>query len=99
MFLDPINDYITVRQLEEEMKTPGGLHLPGDSSANQYLQGEVVRVGRGTITQSGTVVEPQVKIGDRILFRKGRGTQIKFNGEDVLFLTERDLMATIQSGE
>ena len=99
MFLNPINDYITVRQIEQELKTPGGLHLPEANTTNQFLQGVVVRVGRGTLTQSGSIVPPQVQVGDRVLFRKGRGSEIKFNGKDVLFLTERDFLATIRDTE
>lgn len=95
MFLNPLNDLITVRQLEEELTTPGGLHLPATNSSNQSLQGEVVRVGRGTLSQNGTVIPPQVKVGDRVIFLKGRGKKISFNGEDVLFLTERDFLAQI----
>jgi chaperonin GroES len=101
MFLDPISEYITVRPIEEELMTGGSggvkLHLPSTGKSSKVLQGEVVRVGRGTLTQSGNVVPPQVREGDRVVFHKGRGQEINFNGEDVLFLTERDFLAVVRN--
>jgi len=97
MLIDPINEYVTVKPIEADKKSAGGLHLVKSNA--KFLQGVILRIGRGMITQSGSFVEPQVKPGDTVLFRAGRGTEETFGGDKVLFLTERDFVAVIRDGE
>ena len=95
MKVRPLQDRILVKRVEEEAKTKGGIIIP-DSAKEKPQEGQVVAVGAGKVTDSGTRVPPEVKVGDRILFGKYSGTEIKIEGEEHLILREDDVLAVIQ---
>ena len=91
----PLYDRVLVKRTESEQKTAGGIILP-DSAQEKPQEGEVVAVGKGTIKEDGTVVPLEIKAGDKILFAKWSGTEIKLNGEELLIMKESDILATIE---
>ena len=93
MAFRPLHDRVLVRRLEAEEKTAGGIIIP-DSAQEKPSEGEVVAVGQG-IREEGAFVELDVKPGDKILFGKWSGTEIKLNGEDLLIMKESDIMGVI----
>ncbi len=95
MKVRPLQDRILVKRVEEETKTKGGIIIP-DSAKEKPQEGLVVAVGPGKVTDSGTRVAPEVKAGDRVLFGKYSGTDIKIEGEEHLILREDDVLAVIQ---
>ena len=98
MKLRPLHDRVVVRRTEEERKSPGGIVIP-DSAAEKPVQGKIVAVGKGKILENGTVRPLDVKVGDKILFGKYGGTEVKVEGEDLLVMREEDVMAVIEGGK
>jgi len=94
MKIRPLQDRIIVKRLNEEEKTKGGIIIP-DTAKEKPLEGKVVAVGKGKVLEDGKVREPEVKSGDRILFGKYSGTEIKIEGEDHLILREDDVLGII----
>ncbi|CAN7728748.1 co-chaperone GroES [Neorhizobium sp. LjRoot104] len=90
----PLHDRVVVRRIEAEAKTKGGIIIP-DTAKEKPQEGEIVAVGTGSRDESGKIVPLDVKAGDRILFGKWSGTEIKFNGEDLLIMKEADVMGVI----
>ena len=95
MNLRPLHDRVIVKRMEEERTTPGGIVIP-DSAAEKPIRGEVVAVGKGKILENGDVRALDVKEGDKVLFGKYSGTEVKVGGEDVLVMREDDIMAVIE---
>ena len=95
MKVRPLQDRILVKRVEEENKTKGGIIIP-DTAKEKPQEGMVVAVGKGKVTDNGTRVPPEVKAGDRILFGKYSGTDIKIEGEEHLILREDDVLAVIE---
>lgn len=93
MKIRPLHDRVVVRRMEEETTSAGGIVLPG-SAAEKPTQGEVVAVGNGQITDSG-VRALDVKVGDTVMFGQYSGTEIKVDGEDLLIMSESDIVAVI----
>ena len=94
----PLHDRVVVRRVESEEKTAGGIIIP-DTAKEKPSEGEVVAVGSGARDDSGNVVALDVKAGDRILFGKWSGTEVKLNGEDLLIMKESDVMGVIEISE
>jgi chaperonin GroES len=94
----PLHDRVLVRRLEAEEKTAGGIIIP-DTAKEKPQEGEVVAVGTGTKSEKdGTVTPLDVQAGNRILFGKWSGTEVKVNGEDLLIMKESDILGVIESG-
>jgi chaperonin GroES len=91
----PLHDRVAVRRVEEDQKTAGGIIIP-DTAAEKPTQGEIVAVGGGARNEKGEVVPLDVKVGDRILFGKWSGTEVKIDGETLLIMKESDIMAVIE---
>ena len=91
MKFNPLHDRVLVRRLEGEEKTKGGLIIP-DTAKEKPSEGQVVSVGPGARKDSGELIAPSVKAGDKILFGKWSGTEIKLDGEDLLIMKESDIM-------
>ena len=91
----PLHDRIVVRRIEAEEKTAGGIIIP-DTAKEKPSEGEVVAGGPGARDESGKLIELDVKVGDRILFGKWSGTEIKLGGEDLLIMKESDVMGVIE---
>ncbi|TWG49818.1 MULTISPECIES: co-chaperone GroES [unclassified Aminobacter] len=96
MTFRPLHDRILVRRIEAEEKTAGGIIIP-DTAKEKPSEGEVIAVGPGRRDENGKLVELDVKVGDRILFGKWSGTEIKLNGEDLLIMKESDVMGVIET--
>ena len=94
MAFRPLHDRVLVRRLEAEEKTAGGIIIP-DSAQEKPSEGEIVAVGSGAKAEDGTVTPLDVKAGDRVLFGKWSGTEIKLDGEDLLIMKESDIMGII----
>jgi chaperonin GroES len=92
MKLRPLHDRVIVKRLEAETKTAGGIVIP-DSATEKPIKGEVVAVGNGKILEDGKVRPLDVKVGDKILFGKYSGTEVKLDGEELLVMREEDIMA------
>jgi chaperonin GroES len=90
----PLHDRVVVRRVESEAKTKGGIIIP-DTAKEKPQEGEVVAVGSGARDESGKVIALDVKAGDRVLFGKWSGTEVKINGEDLLIMKEADIMGII----
>ncbi len=90
----PLHDRVVVRRVENETKTSGGIIIP-DTAAEKPQQGEILAVGPGSRDDSGKLVALDVKVGDRVLFGKWSGTEVKINGEDLLIMKESDIMGVI----
>jgi len=91
----PLHDRVVVRRVEEDTKTAGGIIIP-DTAKEKPVQGEVVAVGPGARDEQGKVVPLDVKAGDRVLFGKWSGTEVKINGEDLLIMKESDILGVIE---
>jgi chaperonin GroES len=96
MTFRPLHDRILVRRIEADEKTAGGIIIP-DTAKEKPSEGEVIAVGPGARDEAGKLVELDVKVGDRILFGKWSGTEIKLNGEDLLIMKESDVMGVIEA--
>ncbi|TPN09914.1 co-chaperone GroES [Mesorhizobium sp. B2-3-3] len=95
MTFRPLHDRILVRRIEAEEKTAGGIIIP-DTAKEKPQEGEVIAVGPGARDDSGKLVPLDVNVGDRILFGKWSGTEIKLNGEDLIIMKETDVMGVIE---
>lgn len=95
MTFRPLHDRILVRRVEAEEKSAGGIIIP-DTAKEKPQEGEVLAVGPGARDDSGKLTELDVKIGDRILFGKWSGTEIRLDGEDLLIMKESDVMGVIE---
>ena len=95
MKLRPLQDRILVQRLEEEEKTKGGIIIP-DTAKEKPAEGKIVAVGKGKLDESGKRIAPEVKKGDRILFGKYSGTEVKIEGEEYLIMREEDVLGIIE---
>jgi chaperonin GroES len=95
MTLRPLHDRIMVKRLAEQDRTSGGLYIP-DSAKEKPVEAEVVAVGNGKILEDGTVRKLEVKAGDKVLFGKYSGSEVKIGGEEHLILREDDILAIIE---
>lgn len=95
MTIRPLHDRVVVRRMEEERTTAGGIVIP-DSATEKPIQGEIIAVGKGKILESGETRPLDVKVGDRVLFGKYSGTEIKLDGKEFLVMREEDLMGVIE---
>ena len=95
MNLRPMQDRIIVKRVDEETKTAGGIFIP-DTAKEKPQQGEVVAVGKGKKTEDGTVIPMDVKVGDKVLFGKYAGTEIKLEGQDYLIMREDDILGVVE---
>ena len=95
MKVRPLHDRIIVKRLEEEERTKGGIIIP-DTAKEKPIEGKVVAVGDGRINENGTKIPLDVKKGDRVLFAKYGGTEIKIDGEEHLMMKEDDILAIIE---
>ncbi len=96
MTFRPLHDRILVRRIEAEEKTAGGIIIP-DTAKEKPMEGEVVATGPGARDEAGKVQPLDVKVGDRILFGKWSGTEIRLEGEDLLIMKESDVMGVIEA--
>ena len=96
MSFRPLHDRILVRRVESDEKTKGGIIIP-DTAKEKPQEGEVIAVGPGTRSDAGQIQPLDVKVGDRILFGKWSGTEIKIAGEDLLIMKESDVMGIIEA--
>ncbi|MBX3572504.1 MAG: co-chaperone GroES [Mesorhizobium sp.] len=90
----PLHDRVVVRRVESEERTKGGIIIP-DTAKEKPQEGEIIAVGSGARDESGKLVPLDVKAGDRVLFGKWSGTEVKLNGEDLLIMKESDIMGII----
>jgi len=95
MKIRPLYDRVVIRRMEEERKSPGGIVIP-DSATEKPVQGEVIAVGRGKLLESGEIRPLDVKLGDRVLFGKFSGTEVKVDGEKLVVMREDDIMGIIE---
>src|SRR3989441_2829167 len=93
----PLHDRVVVRRLEGEEKTKGGIIIP-DTAKEKPSQGEVIAVGPGGRDETGKLIPIDVKVGDRVLFGKWSGTEVKIDGEELLIMKESDVMGVIEEG-
>ena len=91
----PLHDRVVVRRVEEEAKTAGGIIIP-ETAQEKPSQGEIVAVGQGARGEDGKVVALDVKVGDRVIFGKWSGTEVKIDGEDLLIMKEADIMGVLE---
>ena len=90
----PLHDRVVVKRIDAEEKTAGGIIIP-DTAKEKPSEGEIVAVGTGARSDDGKVTPPDVKAGDRVLFGKWSGTEVKIDGEDLLIMKESDIMGVI----
>jgi chaperonin GroES len=90
----PLHDRVVVRRVESEEKTKGGIIIP-DTAKEKPQEGEIIAIGSGARDEAGKLVPLDVKAGDRVLFGKWSGTEVKLNGEDLLIMKESDIMGII----
>lgn len=95
MNLRPLHDRVIVRRMEEETMSAGGIVIP-DNAAEKPSRGEILAVGNGKITDSGDIRALSVKVGDKVLFGKYAGTEVKVDGEELLVMREDDIVAVIE---
>jgi chaperonin GroES len=91
----PLHNQVLVRRLEEEMKTTGGIIIP-DTAKEKPMQGEIIAAGPGARDESGKLVPLDVKKGDRVLFGKWSGTEVKIDGEELVIMKESDIFGIIE---
>jgi chaperonin GroES len=96
MNIRPLHDRVIVKRLEEDRTSPGGIVIP-DTAAEKPVQGRIVAVGKGKVLENGQVRPCDVEVGDKILFGKYSGTEVKLEGEELVVMREEDLMAVIES--
>jgi len=94
MSIRPLHDRVVVKRLEEEQKSAGGIVIP-DSAAEKPQRGEIVAVGKGKPLDNGEVRKPEVKAGDKVLFGKFAGTEVKVDGDEVVVMREDDILAVL----
>jgi chaperonin GroES len=95
MKMIPLRDRILIKRVGEEEKTKGGIIIP-DTAKEKPMQGKVIAVGKGKVTEKGQVIAPDVKKGDRILFSKYAGTEVKIDGKEHLIIREDDILGIIE---
>ena len=95
MTIRPLHDRILVKRLEEQEKTAGGLYIP-DTAKEKPVEARVVAVGSGKRLEDGTLRKPEIKAGDKVLFSKYSGSEVKLNGEEHLIMREEDILAVIE---
>ena len=95
MAFRPLGDRVLVRRVEEEEKTKGGIIIP-DTAKEKPQEGKVVAVGKGKRSEKGDLIAPEVKAGDRILFGKYSGSEVKLEGEEHLILREDDILGILE---
>ena len=93
----PLHDRVLVKRVEQEEKSTGGIIIP-DTAQEKPMEGKVVGVGTGTRREDGTITPLDVKAGDRILFGKWSGTEVKMDGDDLLIMKESDILGVIDGG-
>jgi chaperonin GroES len=96
MTFRPLHDRVVVKRIEEEAKTAGGIIIP-DTAKEKPQQGEVIAVGPGARDEAGKVVPLDVKVGDRVLFGKWSGSEVKIDGEDLLIMKESDILGVLSA--
>ncbi len=94
MNMRPLGDRVIVRRVEEETKTAGGIYIP-DSATEKPSEGEVLAIGKGRITDSGDTIPMNVSVGDKIVFGKYAGSEVKVDGEDYLIMKEEDILGIL----
>ena len=97
MTFKPLHDRVLVRRIESDTKTAGGIIIP-DTAKEKPQEGEILAVGPGARDESGKLVALDVKVGDRVLFGKWSGTEVKIDGEDFLIMKESDILGIIEGG-
>jgi len=97
MNIRPLHDRLIVKREAEERKSPGGIVIP-DTATEKPTFGKVIAVGKGKVLENGEVRSPDVKKGDKILFGKYSGTEVKVDGEEVVVMREEDVMAVVEAG-
>jgi chaperonin GroES len=90
----PLHDRVVVRRLEAEEKTAGGIIIP-DTAKEKPMEGEIIAAGPGSRDETGKLVPPDVKAGDRVLFGKWSGTEVRLDGEELLIMKESDIMGVV----
>ena len=95
MKIRPLHDRVVIKRMEEERTSPGGIVIP-DTAAEKPIKGEVMAVGKGKILENGEVRPLDLKTGDKVLFGKYSGTEVKVEGEELLVMKEDDVMAVIE---
>jgi chaperonin GroES len=90
----PLHDRVVVRRIDAEAKTKGGIIIP-DTAKEKPQEGEITAVGPGGRDEAGKLIKPDVKVGDRVLFGKWSGTEVKLDGEELLIMKESDIMGVI----
>ena len=95
MKIRPLQDRVIVKRIEEEATTKGGIIIP-DTAKEKPMEGLVIAVGKGKTTEDGKLIKPDVKAGDRILFGKYSGTEVKIDGEERLIMREDDILGVIE---
>ncbi len=95
MKVKPLHDRVLIKRIEEEEKTKGGIIIP-DTAKEKPIRGEVIAVGPGRITDDGKRIEMSVKVGDKVMFNRYAGTEIKIEGEEYLIMREDDIVAIIE---
>jgi chaperonin GroES len=96
MHFRPLHDRVLVRRIEAEEKTPGGIIIP-DTAKEKPQEGEIVAAGPGARNEQGQLIPIDVKAGDRVLFGKWSGTEVKIDGEDYLIMKESDLLGVVET--
>jgi chaperonin GroES len=94
MKVRPLQDRIVIKPLNSETKTAGGIIIP-DNAQEKPVEGEVIAVGNGRILKDGKVVRPELKVGDRVLYSKYAGNELKIDGQDHLIMRENDILAIL----
>jgi chaperonin GroES len=94
MKVRPLQDRVVIKPLNSETKTAGGIIIP-DNAQEKPVEGEVIGVGNGRVLKDGSVVKPELKVGDRVLYSKYAGNEIKINGVDHLIMREEDILAVV----
>jgi Co-chaperonin GroES (HSP10) len=95
MKIRPLHDRVIIKRMAEERTSPGGIVIP-DTAAEKPIKGEVVAVGKGKILENGEIRALDLKVGDKVLFGKYSGTEVKVDGEELLVMREEDVMAVIE---
>lgn len=95
MNIRPLQDRVIIKRMEEEKTSPGGIVIP-DSATEKPIKGEVVAVGNGLVLDNGEIRPLDLKVGDKVLFGKYSGTEVKLNGEELLVMKEDDVMAVLE---
>ena len=90
----PLHDRVVVKRIEEEQKTKGGIIIP-DTAKEKPMQGEILAVGQGARNQKGDLIPLGVQVGDRVLFGKWSGTEVKLDGDELLIMKESDIMGVL----